>query len=217
MRFLLLVTFIGLLFQLPGRAQTSLLNSFRPGSYVLRSDRNKRLNGQMKLRSSTLLLVKDEASKTIKLTPEDVQSFQIEGNKYTVAYDFEVRQGLIDALIEQAFVEQLDSGQVVLMRYAYTIGSPATMRAGGMMTGGQSENDVYLLRWGRGTSVSAIQASWLTGGGTRFREALLPYVNQRPDLVNLIESGTITVRDLPTLVKAINTGQAYGLSTSSRN
>lgn len=83
------------------------------------------------------------------------------------------------------------------------------------MTGGQSQNEVYLLRWARGTSVLAIQGSWFTGGGAHFREDLLPYVAQRPDLVQLIQNRSITTYELPKLIRALNSGQKYELLTSS--
>ncbi|TGD79909.1 hypothetical protein [Hymenobacter wooponensis] len=214
MRFSLLLPLVGLLFSRATIAQIQPFNTYKSGSYVLLNDRTHRIDGQLKLKSSTLLLVKDDKGKSTKLAPESVHSFRIENRAYTVACDFEVRQGLYDSVVEQAFVEQLDSGQVILMRYAFTTGAP-TMNAGGVMTGGQSQNEVYLLRWARGTSVLAIQGSWFTGGGARFREALLPYISQRPDLVQLIENRSITTHELPKLIRALNTGQKYELLTSS--
>lgn len=187
-------------------------NSFEPGSYVLNTKPTIRHQGTLKLRSSDLLVVKDATGNKLKLSPRDVVSFRLGQQQYVTAVNFEVNQGLIPLYVEQAFVEQLDSGQVVLLRYEYSTGGGGApmMGAGGAMTfggAGGGTRTIYLLR--RGSSISPVPSNSLSGAGPKFRAALLLLLGTRPDLVKLVEEKRVSVDDVPALVRALNTGKAF--------
>jgi hypothetical protein len=184
-------------------------NSFEPGSYVLTNRPNIRHECKLKLRSNEQLVVKDANGKNQKLTAYEVLSFRLGERKYTTAGGFQVSAGIGSDIVSRAFVEQLDSGQVVLLSYEYSTAGAPVMGAGGtMMYGmGGSTRTLYLLR--RGYSLSPIPANSLSGGGKKFREALLPYMNARPDLAKLIDEKLVTADDLPAIIHALNTGQPF--------
>lgn len=203
MRFFLL--FAGLLLPQVLLAQ---FNSFESGSYVLTNRPNIRHQCKLKLRSNDQLVVKDANGKNQKLTAYEVLSFRLGERRYIAAGGFQVGAGIGSDIVGRAFVEQLDSGQVVLLRYIYsTGGAPMAGVGGAMMYSGGSTRTLYLLR--RGYSLSPIPANSLSGGGKRFREALLPYLSARPDLVKLVDEKLVTDDDLPAIVHALNTGQPY--------
>ncbi|MCR5889154.1 hypothetical protein LRS06_15560 [Hymenobacter sp. J193] len=184
--------------------------SFEPGSYTPANSRAVRLQGQLKLRNGELLIVKGADGKKLQLTPYDVSSFQIGEKHYTTASGFEVGSGLMSDFVGKAFVQIIDSGQVMLLRYEYTTANGPHVGAGGVMTGGGTNTqELYLLRWTNDYKVYPISANWLSGGGQKFRQAILPHLSKRPDLAKLVEEKKITLSELPNLVRAINTGQPY--------
>ncbi|AII53155.1 hypothetical protein [Hymenobacter sp. APR13] len=189
-------------------------NPFKPGSYILAGAGAVRQSAKLKLRSSELLIAKHADNSTRQLTPTAVASFRIEQKRFVTATNFEVPIGF-GKTVDEAFVELLDSGQMVLMRYEYTVGAPMMMGAGGTMSGGGSSTyDVYLLRWANETAITPVTANRLTGGGRKFRDALLPHLRMRDDLAKLVEDGSVTVDGLPALIRALNTGQAYAPITT---
>lgn len=187
------------------RAQLFGGNSFAAGSYVLADARNVRQPAQLKLQSGSKLVVKTADGQTLKFKPTQVQSFRIGSQKYIVARNFHVIGGLGGADVDDAFVEQLDSGQVVLARYDYSVGSGMSMSGGGMMTGGgSSELSALLLRGRYSSSFTAAQGGVYSSGGKRFREAVRPFLAARPDLVKLLDEKRITSDNLREAIHALN-------------
>lgn len=178
---------------------------FEAGSYVLSEGPAVPQPGQLKLQTGTKLLLKSAAGKTQKFTPEQVQSFRLGPRAYVTAADFHVKGGLGGTYVERAFVEQLDSGQVVLLQYAYSGGAPMAMGAGGGMSyGGSSSARALLLARPGDARVTAVQGGYYSGGGKAFREAVRPYLATRPDLVQLLEQKRISEENLPAVIHALN-------------
>lgn len=198
----LFLFFLLLLGSVPHLSRAQLFGKgFETGSYVLREGPAGRQPGQLNLRNGTKLLLKTAAGKTRKLTPEQVQCFRIGPRAYVTAGDFR----LGGAYVERAFVEQLDSGQVVLLRYEYSVGAPMAMGAGGGMSYGGSSNARALLLATPGEArVTPVQGGYYSGGGKAFREAVRPYLSTRPDLVQLLEQKRITDDNLPAVIHALN-------------
>lgn len=200
---LLLAT--GLLLALTGQAQ-SLFNTFEPGSYVLVSNPGQRVEGSLKLRGCTELLVKT-ASGNIKLGLAEVESFRLGQKRFIKAGGFPVEQGLDGDTIDHAFVEQVDSGRVMLMRLHFLTAGPMLVGSSGMpMGGGNRSYELYLLRRADEATITPLPASSLTGSGKKFREALLPYLAPRPDLAKLVTDKLITIENLPKLIHTLNAG-----------
>ncbi|UOQ71843.1 hypothetical protein [Hymenobacter cellulosilyticus] len=188
----------------------SLFNSFEPGSYIPAGNPTQRVEGSLKLRGCTELLVKTGNGKTKKLGLDDVQSFRLGSQQFIKAGGFPVDKGLDGDTIDQAFVEQVDSGQVVLMRLHYIVAGPAMVGATGVPTGGNRSYELYLLRKAGETTITPLPASSLTGSGKKFREALLPYLAGRSDLTKLVTDKLITIENLPKLIHALNSGATDG-------
>jgi hypothetical protein len=201
MRFYLLLAVL----LLPEITLAQLFKGFETGSYILNDSRQVRQKGQLKLQSSQRLLVKDTDGKTIKLTPEQIYSFYQGNRHYVTIGGFHVKGGLGGAEIDLAFVEQLDSGKVVLMRYDYSIGAPMTMGAsGGMSYGGSSSNSAYLLDGLYAGSITVAQSGTYSSSSKQFREAVRPYLASRPDLVKLLDDKQITTSNLQAAIHALN-------------
>jgi hypothetical protein len=190
---------------LPEVVLAQLFKSFESGSYILNDSRKVRQQGNLKLQSSSKLLVKNAAGETIKLTPEQVYSFWQGSKHYVTIGGFHVKGGLGGADVEMAFVEQLDSGRVILMRYDYNVGAPMTMGpTGGMSYGGSSSNSAYLLDGLYAGSVTVAQSGTYSNGGKQFREAVRPYLASRPDLVELLDNKRISTSNLQEAIHALN-------------
>lgn len=178
--------------------------SFGLGTYLLAGPAAVKQQAQLKLRTNAELWAKDLQGNKVKLTPEQVASFRIGSRKFVAAGGFDQGAGLSSTRVDRAFVEQLDSGQVVLLRYEYSSGG-APMGGVDQVSAGSGYNSVlYLLR--NGLSLNPIPAGQ-NGGGRRFQEALQPYLRARPDLLKLLYDQRILAEDLPLLVRALNTGQ----------
>ncbi|MBG8555670.1 hypothetical protein [Hymenobacter guriensis] len=185
-------------------------NSFKPGSYVLAGNPQIQHKGLLKLKDAKLLVVRHDQGETTKLTPKDVSSFQIGTKRYLKASGFEENKAFTEDAADEVFVELLDSGQVLLMRYEYAVNSAPRMGANGAMAGGgKAIYETYLLKWSNGSAVSAVPAGNMTGGGRKFREMILPYLSSRPDLVKLVEDKQAILLDLKRLIHALNTGKPY--------
>ncbi|WBA43722.1 hypothetical protein [Hymenobacter canadensis] len=198
------------------QALMAQFNSFEAGSYRLAADKTVHHEARIKLRGSSTLIVKDAKGGTSKYTPANVLSFQLGARKFISVRDFDVEMGLASQTIDEAFVQLLDSGALVLMRYEFTVGGPMMVGAGGSMSGGGSSTyEVYLLRWNNELSIAHIPANRLTGGGPKFRDALVPYLRQRPDLSKLVENKQVTIDNLPAIVRAFNSGQPYAAVNST--
>lgn len=184
---------------------------FEPGTYILDADRKARHDAELKLKSSTQLAAREGSGRNTTLTPPDIYSFRIGQRRYRTARGFEVKVGLGREYVGEVFVELLDSGQVMLMRYVHEVNSPGHMQASGAMTGGYSSSQtVLLLRGASSYSAPAV----ISGSGNAKEQELLKstlayYVTQRPDLAQLLQEGRIFAGNLQPFVHAINTGQRF--------
>ncbi|MGI4736686.1 MAG: hypothetical protein ACRYG7_16050 [Janthinobacterium lividum] len=177
--------------------QKSLLfgESAQPGTYTLVDDIRKRYQGALQVYAHELV-VKDPAGHTTKYRPEEIYRVQLGDVRYITASGFQTKSGFWSIThSEQSFVELLDSGRVTLCRFRYSVGGPSY----------SSTNLVtYMLLDAATDSVTTIPVSVYTGKGKRFRDALAPFVAQRPDLLALLQAGTVTIDQLPAFVHALN-------------
>jgi hypothetical protein len=189
---------------LPKVVSAQLSKGFETGSYILNDSRKARQKGDLKLQSNSKLLAKNATGETIKLTPEQVYSVWVGSKHYVTVGGFNVKSGLGGTDVDMAFVEQLDSGQVILMRYDYSVGAPGGVGPGGMSYGGGSSTSVYLLDGLYAGSVTVAQSGTYSPGGKQFREAVRPYLASRSDLVKLLDDKRITTANLPEAIHALN-------------
>ncbi|WP_151089191.1 hypothetical protein [Hymenobacter baengnokdamensis] len=177
---------------------------FESGSYVAASSPTTRVEAGLKLRNGELLIAKDGKGKKSEFSPQQIISFRVGDRKYTTATGFETRNGLFSASTTRVkFVELLDSGQVILMRYTYYASNGS-----GPYGGGGTQVEEYLLRRSIQSAITPIEANWL-GGGKHFMETLLPYLSARPDLIKALVAKEIVVDDLAPLIHALNTNQPF--------
>ncbi|RYY18945.1 MAG: hypothetical protein EOO36_06965 [Cytophagaceae bacterium] len=175
-----------------------------PGAYVLNADRHLRRTGNLRVYARELL-VQDEQGHTTKYRPEDVYWAQIGRVRYTTARGFKTKSGLWSAKqAKQLFVEVVDSGKISLFRYRYYVGGPNSTT---------TELATYMLREASADSVVTVPVSAYTGKGKRFRDVLMPYLVSRPDLLQLVEYGAITIDTLPALLRAFNSGEPFPFTT----
>jgi hypothetical protein len=166
------------------------------GYYLLVDSRLKTYPARLKVYQN-LLVAKDGQGKTSKWKPEQVYYVRAGAQRYVPAQGFTIKVGLGTQEVERpVFVELLDSGRVALMRYRYPTGN------GGVWT-------AYLLQRASDENATAIPYNQLTGGGKKFREALGPYVAQRPDLQQLLTAGNISIDNFAAFVRALNSGQPF--------
>jgi len=202
MRFIILT--ISLLAPYFLRAQ--VFKNVEIGSYVLSTAPTTRQQGGLYLRNSEQLVVRDLAGNTTTFTPQQVSSFQIKSKHFVSTGGFQLRGGFGNAYVAQAFAEQVDSGQVVLLHYQTQASNSLSRTNLGYDRGAASS--VFLLRPATSLAVTAIQTNWAKGN-RNFQEALRPYVVGRPDLLKLLEARQISPTQLPAVVRALNTGQPY--------
>ncbi len=166
----------------------------------------------MKLRGPQLLIVRNVHGKNLKYTSADVTRFNIGTEHYFTLTDRQL-PGLKTVLdmfnsksaVTTAFVQHVDSGQVVLLRYSYLQTTAGSMGSGGIMTnGGSSEIQYYLLRRADIPTFTLVQ-----GNLKRFRELLRPYLAARPDLLKYLDEKRLTYATLPDLIHSLNTGVSY--------
>jgi hypothetical protein len=177
--------------------QKSLLfgEGAKPGTYTLVDDIRKVYHGALKVYAHELV-AKDQAGHTTKYHPEEVYRVQLEDVHYITASGFQTKSGFWSTThLEKSFVELLDSGRVTLCRFRYSVGGPSYSTTN-LVT--------YMLLDAATDSVTTIPVSVYTGKGKRFRDALAPFVAQRPDLQALLQAGNVTIDQLPAFVHALN-------------
>ena len=198
----------GVLLPQLGWAQLFGGNSFKDGSYVLADRRTLRYTGQLKLQDGTTLVVKNPAGKNLKLNPVQVASFRIGSQRYVPAGNFHVSAGIGGMDVDAVFAEQLDSGQVQLLRYNYSLSTPGSMGAGGTMTGGGSWGlSAFLLRKPSDIGYTVAQSGPYSS--KRLREALRPFLASRPDLIKLLDDKRINDDNIQAVIHALNTNSPY--------
>ncbi|AMJ66553.1 hypothetical protein [Hymenobacter sp. PAMC 26628] len=201
----LLFILVGLL--LPQVLWAQFFNSFEPGSYRLVNSPDVHYQGLLKLRGNDQLLVEDADGKKTKLAPQEVTSFRLGAQKYVTAGGFRTTPGPFGRTVEQAFVEQLDSGQVNLMEYTYII---TTGGSNGAV--GSSEVKIYIIKAADWTDAIALPGYAWTNRGEKLRDALRPYAINRPDLTELIDNNQLRDNNIPAFFHALNSGQPFPLT-----
>lgn len=169
------------------------------GSYTLSTDGTKH-DGFMQLPFPQKLVVRVLKGKNLKYTSADVSRFTLGEKRYftltgvklpgpqTVADLFDDKSGVM-----QAFVEQVDSGRVVLLSYSF-------------LSNAQYHPEVhyYLLRQAGSPDVVIVPYK-----DKQFRELLRPYLQARPDLLKYLDEKRLTISTLPDLIHSLNTGVSY--------
>jgi hypothetical protein len=187
-------------------AHAQLFKTVAIGSYVLSANPQVRQQGGLYLRNSEQLIVRDLAGKNTSFSPQQVSSFRIDKQQFVTTGGFQLHDGFGDRFVTQGFAEQLDSGQVVLLRYQALPSSAATRGNIGYDTSaGQS---VYLLRLANTPTVTPIQAGW-SKKSSSFQEALRPYLTSRPDLLQLLAANSLSPKQLPLIIHALNNNLPY--------
>ncbi|MCR5889153.1 hypothetical protein LRS06_15555 [Hymenobacter sp. J193] len=191
-----------LLLSLPQMASAQY--DFSPGSYVLESNPQIRLKGYLK-QNAKALVVQNVNGKNIKHPFDSVRSFKIELHSYIKASGFTIDKGFTGELAKDLFVELLDSGAVSLMRYRYPQNSIVTPN--GLMS--TSPPTLYLLRRASERESISIPYAVIDGAGKRFREALLPFVSARPDLIAALRDKKVTIYNLVTFISSLNRNEPF--------
>jgi hypothetical protein len=188
----------------PQLAQGQVFKKVELGSYVLRTSPGERQRGGLYQQSSEKLLVRDLTGQSIAYSPQQVSSFRINNRQFVSTGGFQLRSGFGNTYVAQAFAEQLDSGQVVLLRYQPL---PSGAAARGNIGYNPKQNaEVYLLRLAPTPTVTPVQADQ---SDAAFRAALRPYLAARPDLLQLLEGKRLQVKNLPLIVYALNHNLPY--------
>jgi len=195
-----LLSFVGILF-----SHLLLAQGFQPGSCIFGNDGRTKHTGMIRFHSNYLDF-KNEKGEVIKLLPEDVYRFQIGNNKFTTAEGFVVPTAIAEKTMKLTFVQLLDSGQVLLMRYDEEGRNAPIMGAGGsMMSYGRNYTlSTYLLQM-----PNEAEATSLPKNSKEFRKALAAYVTTREDLAKLLSDKRISQRNLQAFIHALNTGQPF--------
>lgn len=180
-----LLLFVALLVPLSLLAQ---FNSFEPGAYLLASAPTVVQKGELKLRGSDELVVKDPTGQKFKFTPKEVVAFRIGDDKYVAVGRFSVGAGLNSFEVEQAFAKPIESGGVELLYYEFA--------------GHNYSGSAYLLRTPH-SGIAAVMRGGL-GAGNRFREAVRPYLASRPDFVKYLDEKRINIDNLAEAIHALN-------------
>ncbi len=203
MRFFLVLSSALTLSQL---AHAQLIKKVEVGSYVLNATPQLRQTAGLFLRNSEQLVVRDLAGKNTTLSPQQVRSFKIGERKFVSTGGFVLTSGTGDRYVAQAFAEQLDSGQVVLLRYQ-TLPDNAPSR-GNISYDSEAGKSIYLVRSATTPTITAMQAGW-TKKSAAFQAALRPYLASRPDLLKLLDANALAPKQLPLIVHALNHNLPY--------
>ncbi|SMB97915.1 hypothetical protein SAMN00120144_2274 [Hymenobacter roseosalivarius DSM 11622] len=174
---------------------------FEVGSYVLIENRNERQYGQLKLRSEKKLRVKSPEGNAFRLKPNQVHNFRIGSRHYIVAKDFHLSENSHSIDVKAAFVERLDSGQIVLMRYDHFINTGANW-----LFLYRYPIAVYLLS---DPSSSAFNLVYNYFNKSLFREQVRPFLTMSPDLIQMLDKGKITFYNLPSAIHALNNNSPF--------
>lgn len=173
-----------------GKAQT-LHKGFTEGYYVLVDEPTVRHVGTMRIEpfGPSLRVKQDGKLMNQVYKPAQVLFCGTGQTKYVVAKDFKSGSAHIDA----DFAQQLDSGQVVLLWH-----SRASAGGGGF--------DTYLVRRSTDTALTRLLLY-----RNEYKEKLLPFLESRPDLVQLLQQKDFKLDYVYALVHALNTGKPVAL------
>lgn len=183
-----------------GRAKT--------GYYILNANPQVGYTGKIKVYAKELI-VKNSQGKDLKYKADEVYWAKIDTIRYTTANNFTIKSGFGSFnQTSKLFVEIVDSGQVSLYRYNYSYPGSAA--------GSTTDLVTFILHDATTNSITTLPVSVYTGKGQRFREALTPYVEARPDLLQLLEDGHITIDNLPLLLHALNYAEPFPIKFKAK-
>lgn len=201
-------TFLLLSIYTKGQQRAPFGKRTKTDCYILNANPQVVYAGKIKVHDKELI-VKNSQGKDLKYKPDEVHWAKADTIRYVAANNFAIKSGF--GSFNQAsklFVEIVDSGQVSLYRYDYSY--PGS-------TAGSSMSFVtFMLHDATTNSITTLPTSIYTGKGQRFREALAPFVTTRPDLLQLVEDGHITISNLPLLLHALNYNEPFPIKFKAK-
>jgi hypothetical protein len=189
---------------------TTLLFSFSvkaqyaSGTYVLKQNPTKVETGNLAINDLRLRVKADNGRITAFKANEVVYVENGKGKRLVPAQDFYKHQLAFSKQKKAVFVELLDSGRLWLMQYEYT--TPTGFGPNGLAGGAAN---IYLVRPEGSAEVTTLPPYTWINKGNKLRETLRAYISDRPDLIAVVNDGAFQELDLPTLFRAINSGQPY--------
>ena len=181
-----------------------------PGTYILVDNRQVVYRGDLTI-TGQRIISREAGSKKKKWQASEVYWAGVGKRHYLPVGGFQTTPSPYSR-VERGLAEILDSGRVTLLRYDYEVKNMSSgMGAGstGMPVAYSATKSVYLLQIPTEEDAQAIPMNLLSGKGTEFRQMLAPYFSSRPDLLELLEKGEISRRNLAAFVHALNAKQAY--------
>lgn len=210
MRTILLATCLALPFA--GQAQSLYqFSAFEPGCYVPKGSKTDCQPAQLKIQYGRRLVVKTATGDTLRLLPAQVSSFRMGHHQFTTAQRFKLVGAPSGKEIGPSFVEQLDSGRVLLLRYSYDVVTPVPASKRNIALNVSSVTNAYLLHRPGGGPYTPVQNPRLGHGVPTLYDAAKPYFTSRPDLLKALADARTTIDHLPALVRALNSGEPYAL------
>jgi hypothetical protein len=181
-------------------AQTLESFDFKQGYYKL-TTASKAQSALLRPGAKNLIVKHYASGPSVKYAWKDVSSYSLGLRKYIRASGFMAKSssGWSQELLNESFVELLDSGAVSLMRYERLVATPQ---------GGTAEM-LHLLKRATEPNATTVSYSMLDGAGKKFRETLLPYLTSRPDLLAAVNDKKVTIYNLQTLIHALNNKVAF--------
>jgi hypothetical protein len=171
--------------------------------YILNANPQVVYAGKIKVRDKELI-VKNSQGKDLKYKPDEIYWAKADTIRYVAANNFAIKSGFGSFIqASKLFVEIVDSGQVSLYRYNYSY--PGTTN---LIT--------FMLHDAATNSITTLPVSVYTGKGQRFRETVAPFVAARPDLLQLLEDGRITIDNLPLLLHALNYSEPFPIKFKAK-
>jgi len=194
----------------PQLSHAQLIKKVEIGTYVLNATPQVRQQAGLYLRNSEQLVVRNLAGENKSFSPQEIRSFQIGNRQFITTGGFRVNGGFGERYITQAFAEQVDSGQVLLLRYQVPPSTAANRGNIGFDT--EAGQSIFLLRAANTNTVTPIQAGW-SKKTPAFQEALRPYLAARPDLLRLLTEKVLAPKQLPLIIHALNNNLPYGATS----
>lgn len=176
-------------------------SDFEIGFFRLKNGPEVRKRGLLRMGSKNLVVKQYTEGPTIKYPWEEVLSYDVGLRRYIRSSGFTIRRlsGWGHETANNEFVELLDSGAVSILHYVKNIGAGTY----------SSVDEIILLQRAGEQNPTAIPYSVFESGGKQFREALSPFVSERPDLVALLSTKKITIRNLRTFIHAFNQKEPF--------
>ncbi len=179
-----------------------------PGTYLLVDNRQVVYHGKLKIVNGELR-ARDDGGKRQVWKPDEVYWARVGTQPYLPEKDFQIPNALSFRPVAYGLAAVLDSGRLTLLRYDYEVGGPGMGTNGSMGGMGSTTLSAYLLQLPTEESAQLIPMNYYSGKGADFKAMLAPYFASRPDLVQLLEKGEISRRNLAAFVHAFNTKQPF--------